>query len=137
LQRDLKTWPNQGRERTQIYKKFTFDSAHYLPNVPIDHKCRNMHGHTYRMTVYLEGERQPGLDWIIDFAEVSRIVKAVTGIVDHRLLNEIPGLENPTCEVIAAWLWKRIEPELPHLCRIDLAETPDSGVIYEGPRSCS
>lgn len=118
--------------KMQVYKRFTFDSAHYLPNVPADHKCRNVHGHTYRVTVFLEGDLQPELDWIVDFAEVSRIVKAVIRVVDHRLLNEIPGLENPTCEVIAAWLWKKIEPELPTLRRIELAETPTSGVIFEG-----
>lgn len=116
----------------EIYKEFTFDSAHFLPNVPDGHKCKDMHGHTYRATVYLEGTLVPALDWVMDFAEVKKIVEAAVRIIDHKLLNEIAGLENPTCETIAMWLWDNICSELPSLRRIVLAETPTSGVVYEG-----
>lgn len=114
-----------------IYKQFTFDSAHFLPNVPAGHKCRAMHGHTYKLVIYVEGELQEA-GWIIDFAEMKKIIKPIIDIVDHQLLNNIPGLENPTSELLAVWLWNKIKPHLPSLKKIELSETPTSGVIYEG-----
>ena len=115
-----------------IFKKFTFDSAHYLPNVPDGHKCKEMHGHTYLLTVFIDGELIDNLDWVIDFAEIKKIINPIITRVDHKLLNDIEGLENPTCENLAIWLWNNIKPELPGLCRIKLGETPESGVVYEG-----
>lgn len=113
-----------------IYKQFIFDSAHFLPNVPEGHKCRAMHGHTYKLTIYVEGDLQPE-GWIIDFTDLKNIVNPVIGTLDHQLLNAIPGLENPTSEVLAIWLWNKIKPLLPILKKIELNETPTSGVIYE------
>ena len=115
-----------------IYKQFTFDSAHYLPNVPEGHRCGNMHGHTYKLTVYLEGELDKDKGWLIDFGDLKKKIDPLIRMIDHKLLNEIPGLENPTSEILAAWLWNRIKPQLPLLKRIELNETPTSGVIYEG-----
>ena len=115
-----------------IFKSFTFDSAHFLPNVPEAHKCRRMHGHTYRLTVYLEGNLDPNLGWVVDFAELKNVVKPVIDSVDHYVLNDIEGLENPTCEKLAVWLWNRIKPGMPMLAKIELWETPTSGTIYEG-----
>ncbi len=116
----------------QIFKAFTFDSAHYLPHVHEGHKCRNMHGHTYRLVVYLEGDLDPTLGWVLDFADMKHSVVPMVKLLDHQLLNEIPGLENPTCEMVAIWIWNYIKPLLPSLCRIELHETPTSGVIYIG-----
>ena len=115
-----------------IFKKFTFDSAHFLPNVPDGHKCKNIHGHTYHLTVYFEGSLQPELEWLMDFAEIKTKIKPVIDRIDHKLLNDLPGLENPTCERIAVWLWDEIKPKITQLKRIELHETPTSGVIYEG-----
>ena len=115
-----------------IFKQFTFDSAHFLPNVPETHKCRGIHGHTYKLTVFLEGPLDPQLAWVADFGDIKREVKAVVDLVDHKLLNDIPGLENPTCEVVAIWIWNKIKSSIPLLKRIELHETPTSGVIYEG-----
>lgn len=115
-----------------IFKSFTFDSAHFLPHVPEGHKCKRIHGHTYRLTVYVEGEPDPHLGWVVDFADLKRAVKSVIDQLDHRLMNDIEGLENPTCERIAVWLWDRIKPEMPGLSKIELYETPTSGAIYEG-----
>ena len=115
-----------------LYKEFTFDSAHFLPLVPAGHKCSGMHGHTYRLTVFASGEVQPDTGWVLDYHDLKKAVEPVIGQVDHRLLNEVPGLDNPTSEVLAAWLWDRIKPHLPLLSRIELKETPSSGVIYEG-----
>jgi len=115
-----------------IYKKFIFDSAHYLPHVHWDHKCKNMHGHTYTLTVFIEGVPISHEGWIMDFGDLKEILKPVLDTVDHHLLNEIPGLENPTTEFFAIWLWENIQPLLPHLKKIELSETGSSGVIYEG-----
>jgi len=115
-----------------LYKEFTFDSAHFLPHVPDGHKCKNIHGHTYRLRVWLQGKPDAALGWIIDFAELKKIIKPVVTELDHKLMNELPGLENPTCELIAVWIWNRLKPELPAMHRIELHETPTSGVIYEG-----
>jgi 6-pyruvoyltetrahydropterin/6-carboxytetrahydropterin synthase len=116
----------------KVFKSFTFDSAHFLPNVPDGHKCKETHGHTYHLTVFIEGELEKNLGWVMDFAELQKTLDPVIKSVDHKFLNNIPGLENPTCEIIASWLWNKIKPEIPLLTRIELSETPTSGVIYEG-----
>jgi 6-pyruvoyltetrahydropterin/6-carboxytetrahydropterin synthase len=115
-----------------IFKEFTFDSAHYLPNVPEWHKCRGIHGHTYRLVVVLEGPLDAELGWVADFGHVKNIVSETVDVIDHKLLNEIPGLQNPTCELLAVWIWNKIKVDLPQLKRIELHETPTSGVVYEG-----
>ncbi len=116
----------------EIFKSFTFDSAHFLPNVPLGHKCKEMHGHTYRLVVYLEGEPDPHIGWVMDFAVVKMVVDPIVKTIDHKVLNNIEGLNNPTCELIAVWIWNHIKPELPLLTRIELHETPTSGVVYKG-----
>lgn len=115
-----------------IYKKFTFDSAHFLPNVPAGHKCGNMHGHTYVLNVFVEGEPDENSGWIIDYSDLKISVKPIIDILDHQVLNNIEGLENPTSEILSVWLWNQIKPLIPGLKRIELKETPGSGVIYEG-----
>lgn len=115
-----------------IYKQFTFDSAHFLPNVPEGHKCKNIHGHTYYLTVYLEAAIKEPEGWLMDFQDLNNAVKPVIEKLDHTLLNNINGLENPTAERLAAWLWDAIKPEIADLKRIELKETPTSGVIFEG-----
>jgi 6-pyruvoyltetrahydropterin/6-carboxytetrahydropterin synthase len=116
----------------KIFKSFTFDSAHFLPNVPEGHKCKNMHGHTYLLKVIVEGELKEHLNWVMDFTDLKKAVDPVVKSVDHKVLNEISGLENPTCEGLAVWIWNKIKPNLPELVTIELNETPTSGVIYSG-----
>ena len=116
----------------KLFKQFSFDSAHFLPHVPTDHKCRNIHGHTYHLKLFIDGTPDPAMGWVIDFADLKQRVEPVVKQLDHQLLNDIPGLENPTCEHIAIWIWNAIKPGLPALCRIELNETPTSGVVYEG-----
>lgn len=115
-----------------IFKEFTFDSAHSLPHVAADHKCKRVHGHTYRLKVFVEGPLVKNLEWVMDFTDIKDIVKPVLKDIDHYYMNDIAGLENPTCENIAAWLWNKIKVQLPQLKRIELFETPTTGVIYEG-----
>lgn len=116
----------------EVFKKFTFDSAHFITEVPEGHKCRNVHGHTYHLTVFFDGPLDPKLGWVIDFAEIKAVVKPFVDQLDHKLLNDIKGLENPTSEGISMWLWDRIKSKLPTLSRIELNETPTSGVVYRG-----
>ncbi len=115
-----------------IFKDFHFDSAHFLPNVPDGHKCKEIHGHTYKLTLEFEGEIDPKMGWLIDFAEIKKIVSPLIDDVDHKLLNNIEGLENPTCELIAQWFWYKISPRLPLLSTVTLKETTTSGAIYKG-----
>lgn len=114
----------------KIFKKYTFDSAHYLPNVADDHKCKRMHGHTYHLTVFIEGDVDPKYGWIVDFNEIKRVLNPIIDRLDHHTLNDIEGLENPTCEILAQWLYKTIQVELPLLESIEIYETPTSGAIY-------
>jgi len=115
-----------------IYRQFTFDSAHFLPNVPVQHKCRATHGHTYKLTVFIEGDLIKEHGWVIDYADLKKVIQPVIEMIDHKLLNDIPGLENPTSEILVIWLWNKIIPLLPILKRIELNETASTGVIYEG-----
>jgi 6-pyruvoyltetrahydropterin/6-carboxytetrahydropterin synthase len=116
----------------EIYKEFSFDSAHFLPHVPDGHKCKNMHGHTYKLRVILKGQPDPVLGWIMDFKDLKDIVGKVIDQLDHKLINDIEGLENPTAENITIWIWNQIHSLLPQLNRIELYETPTTGVIYAG-----
>ncbi|WP_407431086.1 6-carboxytetrahydropterin synthase QueD [Arcticibacter sp.] len=115
-----------------IYKQFSFDSAHFLPYVSENHKCGRMHGHTYTLTVFLEGDVDPLTGWLVDFTDLKDAVDPLVKSLDHRLLNEIPGLENPTSERLAEWFWIKIKPLMPLLSKIEINETPTSGVIYTG-----
>lgn len=116
----------------EIFKKYYFDSAHFLPNVPENHKCRNMHGHTYKLIVFISGNIENNNGWVMDFAVLKNTINSIIEIIDHKVLNDISGLENPTCENIARWLWVKIKVVIPELTRIELHETPTTGVIYNG-----
>ena len=116
----------------ELYKEFSFDAAHFLPNVSSDHKCAHMHGHTYYVRILLEGPLDPVLGWVVDFAEVKSAWKPLEKILDHKMLNDIEGLENPTAEIIAVWIWERMKPKLPLLKSIEVKETPTTGVVYSG-----
>lgn len=116
----------------EIYKEFGFDSAHFLPNVHDGHKCKNMHGHTYHLRVYIQGTPDPENGWIMDFKVLKDAVLPLIDTVDHKVLNDIPGLENPTAENITIWFWNKLHAVLPGLSRIELKETPTTGVIYNG-----
>jgi len=118
--------------RCKLVRDFRFEAAHWLPKVPPDHKCRRMHGHSYRVSVTIEGDLDPELGWLMDFAAIDEQVDPVIKKLDHYTLNEIPGLENPTSEFLAAWLWNRIEPALPLLVELSVSETPDSRCVYRG-----
>ena len=116
----------------EIFKEFRIEAAHHLPNVPNDHKCRRLHGHSFLISVHVAGEVDPTTGWIVDFAELGAAFAPLHDALDHRYLNEVPGLENPTSEHLARWVWDRLVGELPGLCRIVVHETCTSGCEYRG-----
>jgi 6-pyruvoyltetrahydropterin/6-carboxytetrahydropterin synthase len=111
---------------------FTFEAAHRLPNVPQTHRCHRMHGHSYRVAVELEGVVDPHTGFVADFFDVETAVGPVLAQLDHYCLNEIEGLQNPTAENIAIWIWGRLKTSLPQLARIVIYETPQCWVEYDG-----
>ena len=119
----------------EIYKEFSFEAAHRLPNVPAGNKCGMLHGHTFYVKVCIIGEVDPVTGWVMDFAELKAIFKPTYEQLDHNYLNDIPGLENPTSEVLAQWLWRQLKPVLPLLSTIEVKETCTSGCVYQGPQS--
>lgn len=116
----------------EIWKEFTFEAAHLLPNVPEGHKCRRLHGHSYRVRVYVQGEPDGHLGWIMDFADIKAACEPILDRLDHRYLNEIEGLENSTTEILARWIWERLQPVLPGLSKVEIGETCTTGCVYEG-----
>ncbi len=119
----------------EIFKRFTFEAAHHLPNLPEGHKCRRLHGHSFAVELHLAGPLVAPEDWVMDFAEVTRAFKPLRAQLDQYYLNEIEGLENPTSEVIARWIWERLKPALPQLSKVVLFETCTAGCIYRGEES--
>lgn len=113
-----------------VFVEDSFDSAHFLPNVADDHKCRNMHGHTYRVRLEVSGPVGPASGWVIDYAEVRDAWAEVKALLDHRVLNQVEGLHNSTCERVAEWIFARLSPAVPGLSRVELRETERCGVVY-------
>lgn len=116
----------------EIYKQFTVEAAHRLPNVPPGHKCARLHGHSFGIEIRLQGQLHPTLGWVEDFADVKRIFQPIYDQLDHHYLNEIEGLENPTSERLAVWIWDRLKPTLPALSAVIVRETCTSGCEYRG-----
>ena len=120
---------------TEIWREITFEAAHRLPHVPEGHKCARLHGHSYRVRVSVRGAVDPHLGWFMDLGELRDRLEPVRLRLDHYYLNEIEGLENPTSENLARFIWQRLTPTLPGLCRIEVMETCTSGCRYEGAGS--
>jgi 6-pyruvoyltetrahydropterin/6-carboxytetrahydropterin synthase len=116
----------------RIYKEFQVEAAHLLPNLPEDHKCRRLHGHSYNIEIQVSGSVDANLGWIMDFAEIGDAFQPVFDKIDHNYLNDIKGLENPTSENLARWIWVQLKPVLPGLAAVCISETCTSGCIYEG-----
>lgn len=118
--------------RCRLARRFRFEAAHFLPKVPQGHKCARMHGHSYEVEVVVEGEIDPALGWLMDFSTISEHVSPLVAALDHRVLNELPGLDNPTTELLAVWLWNQLRPRLPELSEINISETPNTWCSYRG-----
>ena len=118
--------------RTTLVKTFTFEAAHRLPHAPEGNKCRRLHGHSFAIEVAVEGEVDARAGWVMDFAELKDAVRPFIEQLDHRYLNEIDGLANPTSEVLARWLWDRLKPRLPLLSGVAVRETCTARCEYRG-----
>ena len=116
-----------------LFKSFTLEAAHRLPKVPSGHKCSRVHGHSFRVELHVSGPIDPDFGWVIDFSEIKRAFAPLYDQLDHHYLNDVAGLENPTSEVLAIWIWDRLKPELPLLSEVVVHETCTSGCRYRGP----
>ncbi|MBI4508023.1 MAG: 6-carboxytetrahydropterin synthase QueD [Deltaproteobacteria bacterium] len=118
--------------RVELCRDYRFEAAHRLPRLPDGHKCKRLHGHSFRFEVTLAGEVDDATGFLMDFGDVDRVVAPVVQRLDHFYLNEIQGLENPTSEILSRWLWRELKPSLPLLSAITVSETCDSRCIYRG-----
>ncbi len=116
----------------QIFKAFTIEAAHRLPNVPAGHKCARLHGHSFRIEIHVDGAVDAVTGWVMDFADIKTAFAPLYAQLDHHYLNEVDGLDNPTSENLARWIWQRLKPALPALARIVVHETCTSGAVYTG-----
>lgn len=116
----------------EIFTELGFEAAHRLPNVSEGHKCARLHGHSFRLVVHLEGPVGDDTGWVLDFADVRSACEPLREQLDHHYLNEIEGLENPTSENVARWVWTRLAPTLPGLAAVTVRETCTSGCTYRG-----
>ena len=115
---------------TEIFKRFTFEAAHRLPNVPEGHKCGRLHGHSFQFQLNLSGQVDPFTGVVKDFGEVKDIIKPLYDMLDHHYLNDIEGLENPTSENLAKWIYEKVSPLLPELDSVTVWETCTCGATY-------
>ena len=115
-----------------LFTEFGFEAAHRLPHVAPGHKCARLHGHSFRVRLTVSGPVDPVMGWVIDFADIKTAFTPVMAALDHRNLNEIDGLENPTSEVLAQWIWDRLKPSLPLLTAVEIRETGTTGCVYRG-----
>ena len=118
--------------KIELRKTFQFEAAHYLPNVPPEHKCRRLHGHSFCAEIAVVGEMDAQYGWLMDYATISDLFKPLWEQLDHNYLNEIPGLENATSENVAIWIWDRLKPVLPGLTEVVIAETCTARCVYRG-----
>ena len=118
--------------KVRLTKDFIIEAAQSLPKVPTGHKCARIHGHTFTIEISVEGEVDPETGWFYDHALISSAMRPIVEQLDHSHLNDIPGLENPTIELMAGWLWKKLDPQLPGLAEIMIHETPRARCSYKG-----
>ena len=117
----------------ELRKTFQFEAAHLLPHLPKSHKCRRLHGHSFKVEIAVAGLCHPKLGWVMDYADIAAAFDPIWEKLDHRYLNAIPGLQNPTSERIAAWIWRRLKPKLPGLTEVVVAETCSARCVFRGP----
>lgn len=118
--------------RVRLSKSFGFEAAHALPTFPEGHKCRRLHGHSFRVDVVVEGEVDPATGYLVDYGVISAACEPLRERLDHRYLNEVESLANPTSEVLARWIWERLKPTLPLLAAVIVHETCTSRCEYRG-----
>ncbi len=132
VESEAATGPAAADRRVRLVRDFAFEAAHRLPNAPSGHKCGRLHGHSFRVELICEGEIELEAGWLLDFARIKRAFAPFLEQLDHRYLNEIEGLENPTAENLALWIWSRVKPALPSLAQVNVAETCTTRCEYRG-----
>jgi 6-pyruvoyltetrahydropterin/6-carboxytetrahydropterin synthase len=115
-----------------LSKAFSFEAAHRLPQAPEGHKCRRLHGHSYRVLIEVSGQADPATGWLMDFAELAAAFQPLCQQLDHYYLNEVAGLDNPTSENLARWIWTRLADRLPLLSAVIIEETCTNRCEYRG-----
>jgi 6-pyruvoyltetrahydropterin/6-carboxytetrahydropterin synthase len=120
--------------RVRIYKEFTIEAAHRLPAAPAHHKCGRLHGHSIRVEIHVSGHINANRGWVIDYGDIKEAFAPILDALDHRYLNDVEGLENPTSENLCRWIWDRLEYTLPGLSQVVVHETCTTGCIYEGDK---
>jgi 6-pyruvoyltetrahydropterin/6-carboxytetrahydropterin synthase len=118
--------------QVRLVHEFRFEAAHRLPHVPAGHKCQRLHGHSFKIELAVAGPVNEKTGWFIDFGDIYQLWEPLHATLDHNYLNEIPGLENPTSEILAKWIWDKLKPSLPSLARVTVFETCDARCEYEG-----
>jgi len=118
--------------KVRLVREFGFEAAHHLPQAPQGHKCRRLHGHSFRVEIAVEGEVDPVTGWFLDYGVIREKLEPIRLLLDHYCLNDIAGLENPTSEHLARWVWERLKPGLASLARVTVHETCESRCEYEG-----
>lgn len=121
--------------KMDLRRTFQFEAAHLLPHLPETHKCRRLHGHSFQVEIVVTGEVDPSFGWVMDYADVKAAFKPLWERLDHYYLNEVKGLENPTSENLAIWIWNELKPRLPLLSEVVVAETCTAKCVYRGPHS--
>lgn len=114
----------------ELKQHFQIESARFLPHLPASHPCSRVHGHSFKIILTLVGELDPKIGWVIDYNDIQFKMKPLLEMIDHRILNEVPGLENPTSELLAKWLYDKALPLLPTLTKVSVAETPTTECSY-------
>jgi len=116
----------------RLVHEFGFEAAHRLPRVAVGHKCSRLHGHSFKIQLTISGEVDPYTGWLMDFGALQDLWAPVHDQLDHRYLNDVPGLENPTSEVLARWIWVALKPKLSGLVQVAVFETCDARCEYAG-----
>lgn len=116
--------------KLELKQQFRIESARFLPNLPEGHPCRRTHGHSFLITLRLVGEQDPQIGWVRDYHEIEQVVKPILAEIDHQLLNNLAGLENPTSENLTIWLFNRLKKTLPELVQVTVSETPSTECTY-------
>ncbi len=117
----------------ELSRTFRFEAAHRLPNLPASHKCSRLHGHSFQCEVVVRGPLAADTGWVIDFGDIKQVVQPTIDRLDHYYLNDIEGLENPTAEILSAWIWCKLATDLPGLVAVTIRETCTSACTYRGP----
>ena len=119
-------------QHVRLVHEFKFEAAHKLPKVPAGHKCARLHGHSFKIELAIAGPVNPDTGWFIDFGDLYDAWKPLHDVLDHHYLNEVDGLENPTSEVLAKWIWDRMKKVIPSLDQVTVFETCDARCEYRG-----